>query len=186
MEKESAPSVDDHARLTEWILEFGDSVRGFIFSMTRDAELAEDLTQETFCRVWRMRHKYEEQGTPKAYLFRVADRICMDYFRKNRREVTLDGEVWRDLRISDSSPLPPERLVSQEEGEQLRGAMAELSQAQQRVLSLRYFSQMSFAEIAEVMETPQNTVLSHAFRGLTNLKKKFMPDSENLEDFDVK
>ncbi len=181
MKDESAPSVDDHARLTEWILQFGDSIRGYIFSMTRDAALAEDLAQETFCRVWKMRHKYVEQGTPKAYLFRVADRICMDHFRKNRREVTLDRESWKDLTVADAAPPPSEVLVSREEGMQLRAAMEELTQAQQRVLSLRYFSQLSFVEIAEMMEIPLNTVLSHAFRGLTNLKKKFTPDGEQAE-----
>ena len=63
----------------------------------------------------------------------------------------------------------------------LQAVMLRLSPAQQRVLSLRYFSQMGFSEIAETLDVPLNTVLSHAYRGLSALKKYFMSDSENQE-----
>ncbi|MDO4551197.1 MAG: RNA polymerase sigma factor [Planctomycetia bacterium] len=166
----------DRNRLTEWVSQFGDAVRGYIFSITQNVTLTEDLTQETFCRIWQTRHKYTEQGTPKAYLFRVADRICMDHFRKNRKEVNLDCENWADIKVSDHTQAPFYRMENQEELVRLRTAMQELSISQQRVLSLRYFSQMSFSEIAEVLEMPLNTVLSHAHRGLALLKKQILND----------
>ena len=97
----------------------------------------------------------------------------MDYFRKHRREVTLDAEVWQDMGVPDSAQLPSVYAESQEEIARLHFAMKDLSVSQQRVLSLRYFSQVSFAEIAEILQIPLNTVLSHAYRGLSSLKKRF-------------
>ena len=167
---------EDSARLTQWIVQFGNSVRGYIFTMTRNASVAEELTQETFCRVWQMRHRYSEQGTPKSYLFRVADRICVDYFRKNKREVTFDEEIWRNLSLLDDSANPALYAENREDVSRLLEVMRKLSPAQCRVLSLRYFSQMGFAEIAEELQMPLNTVLSHAYRGLSALKKLFFEE----------
>lgn len=175
---DAATLEEDRARLTRWITEFGDPVRGYIFSVTRNVSVAEELTQETFCRVWQMRHRYSEQGTPKSYLFRVADRICVDYFRKNKREVALDEEVWRGLNFLDDSLNPSVHAENKEDVSRLLDVMKGLSPAQHRVLSLRYFSQMGFTEIAEDLEMPLNTVLSHAYRGLSALKKLFFEETE--------
>ena len=167
---------EDRARLTQWITQFGEPVRGYIFSITRNASVAEELTQETFCRVWQMRHRYSEQGTPKSYLFRVADRICIDYFRKNKRETVFGEEVWQNLNLLDDSINPVLYAENRENASHLLDVMKELSPAQYRVLTLRYFSQMGFTEIAEDLQMPINTVLSHAYRGLSALKKLFFEE----------
>jgi len=66
---------------------------------------------------------------------------------------------------------PPEKLVLKEASEQLAAAMEKLTAPQRRVLLLRYYGEMSFAEIAETMDCPLNTALSHCRRGLLTLKK---------------
>jgi RNA polymerase sigma factor (sigma-70 family) len=66
---------------------------------------------------------------------------------------------------------PSEALARTEAAERLTGALDRLSPAQRRVLLLRYYGQMSFAEIADVVGCPLSTALSHCRRGLLALRK---------------
>ncbi|MDO4585079.1 MAG: RNA polymerase sigma factor [Planctomycetia bacterium] len=153
--------------------EFQKSIRGYLFSMTLDAHLAEDLVQETFCKAWIYREQYVEQGTPGAYLFRIADRILKDYHRK-KREMLCDDETWAGLAQQDHAAFPDEKLQQQEEFLRLQETLRLLTPIQQHVLTLRYFSQLKFSEIARIVEMPLNTVLSHVHRGLEELRKRMV------------
>jgi len=166
----SRETTDDQ-RFAEWGRQHGGAVRGYLLAMVRRADVAEDLTQEVFYRAWRARRRYREQGNARAYLLRIADRLVCDYHRKSGREVTLDEESWKQIEPVGRVAEPPEKLVREEAGQRLAAAMEKLTAAQRRVLLLRYYGEMSFAEIAETMDCPVNTALSHCRRGLLTLRK---------------
>jgi len=163
--------TNDNQRFAEWGRQYGGAVRGYLLAMVRRMDVAEDLTQEVFCRAWRARRGYREQGNARAYLLRIADRLVCDHHRKSGREVNLDEESWKQVEPAGRVAEPPEKLVREEAGEQLAAAMEKLTAAQRRVLLLRYYGEMSFAEIAETMDCPVNTALSHCRRGLLTLRK---------------
>ncbi|MDO4574573.1 MAG: RNA polymerase sigma factor [Planctomycetia bacterium] len=154
-----------------WVAEYRRPIFGYLLSLVRDGSLADDLTQETFFKAWKHRARYQEQGTARAYLFRIADRTLLDYRRKKKENV-YDDAAWECFSDENPDPSPPpgEKLQLREEIRRLRETMGYLTEPQRRVLSLRYFSQLKFSEIAEVLELPLNTVLSHARRGLLELK----------------
>ena len=81
--------------------------------------------------------------------------------------------IWAAQREDD----PAEAAAGREQSEQLAAAMDLLSAVQQRVLLLRYYGQLSFAEIAEIIECPLNTTLSHCRRGLETLRKIMVDDA---------
>lgn len=172
MQDEKSFSIYEE-RFAQWVAEFRRSIYGYLFAMTQDAHLAEDLMQETFCKAWISREQYVEQGTPGAYLFRIADRILRDYYRK-KRETLCDEETWTELALRDQDVFPDEKLQQKEEILRLQETLRSLSPIQHRVLTLRYFSQLKFAEIAQIVEMPLNTVLSHVHRGLEELRKKMV------------
>jgi RNA polymerase sigma-70 factor (ECF subfamily) len=158
-------------RITGWFDQHGAAVRGYLRGLVRRDDVADDLTQDVFRRAWQARASYQEQGTPRAYLLRIADRLVIDRARKNRPEVSLGDGGWLAAEPQDQAPAPSAGLMRAEARHQLDAAMELLTAAQRRVLLLRYYGDLSFAEIAETMDCPLSTALSHCRRGLLALRQ---------------
>jgi RNA polymerase sigma-70 factor (ECF subfamily) len=138
--------------------------------MLRRHDLADDLTQDVFCRAWQGRARYQEQGLARAYLLRIADRLVLDHHRKAGREVNLSEEVWKQIEPTQRITAPEDALKKEEAFKQLAATLDQLSPHQRRVLLLRYYGELSFSQIAEILECPIGTALSHCHRGLQTLK----------------
>jgi RNA polymerase sigma-70 factor (ECF subfamily) len=160
------------ARVLRLVREHARSVRGYLLGMVRHADVADDLLQEVFQRVWQARHRYEDRGCERAYLLRIADRLVVDRSRRLGVEMTVSDEAWQQFEPVAAEVDPVVGLAAIEMREELEAALARLSPAQRRVLLLRYFGELSFEEIAESLGCPLNTALSHARRGLLALRKR--------------
>ncbi len=165
-------------RLTNWVREHAQVVRGYLLAMLRDRHLADDLLQEVFCRAWQSRDRYSEQGKPRAYLLRIADRLVCDHARRGGRERLADENYWRQAEPTAADAQPLVQLLGEENRQQLSAALDALSEAQQRTLLLRYYGDLEFSEIAAMMSCPVNTVLSHARRGLLALRETLVEKFE--------
>jgi RNA polymerase sigma-70 factor (ECF subfamily) len=165
------PETSEADRFGEWVRRHGRAVRGYLLAMVRRPDVADDLAQEVFCRAWQARDRYREQGTPRAYLIRIADRLLCDRGRRAGRETTLDTETWKGLEPVSRNADPFRAAADAEAIEQLAAAMERLSDVQRRVLLLRYYGQLAFSEIAQTVGCPLNTTLSHCRRGLQMLRR---------------
>ncbi len=161
----------------EWFEKYHLMIHGYLFSQTQNTHLADDLSQETFVRAWERRADYQERGRVKAYLFQIAARCLKDYYRRKREELC-DDRTWTRLERISPEPGPEELSAVSEEILLLRKTMDGLSESQRQILSMRYFGQLKFTEIAEILEIPINTVLSHARRGLAALREIFGEDEK--------
>lgn len=166
------PEHSETERLADWVDRYGPSVRGYLRAMVRHDDEADDLAQEVFRRAWTARHRYRENGTARAYLLKIADRLVCDRARR-RREVQLPPEQWPSLEPETEAFSPSANLEQQELKTQLETALDQLSDDQRRVLLLRYYGDMTFAQIAQIMDCPLNTALSHCRRGLLALRAVF-------------
>lgn len=101
---------------------------------------------------------------------RIADHLARDR-RRVRRPVNLDETGWQRHEPFSQAAEPSRAAVLAEEIQKLNSVITQLSPLQQRVLLLRYYGQLSFAEIAEIVGCPLNTALSHCRRGLETLRK---------------
>lgn len=162
---------NDESRVIRWVTEHGEAVRGYLAGLVRRADVADDLMQEVFRRAWQARERYEEQGSPRAYLLCIADRLACDHARRRHREVTLDEITWSEIEPMDRSMAEGDPLVQSEERAELTAALNTLTMPQQRVLLLRYYGDLSFEEIAAALGCPLNTALSHCRRGLLALRR---------------
>ena len=170
MPSPAPPAIDSEA-VSRWVREHGRSVRGYLLGLVRRPDVADDLLQEVFRRAWQARDRYQEQGHERAWLLRIADNLACDRARRQGKERTVDEETWRQLEPTDNSPRPDDRLVREESRAELRQALDRITEVQQRVLLLRYYGEMDFAQIAQVVGCPLSTALSHARRGLLALRK---------------
>jgi len=167
---ENDPDRDARERLERWAREHGPAVRGYVLGFVRRWDVAEDVAQDVFRRAWQARDRYQETGEARAYLLKIADRLVIDRFRKKRAERQLDDEGWRAAEPVAATPDPDAGLVAADDRERLEAALDQLSEPQRRVLLMRFYGQLEFAQIAEQLGCPLNTALSHCHRGLKRLK----------------
>ena len=165
-------NIDDEQRFADWVREHGRAVRGFLLAMVRRPDVADDLSQEVFCRAWQARSRYREQGSARAYLLRIADRLVCDHRRQADPLINLTEEGWKQHEPLDPAAEPSERTLTAEASEQLAAVLERLTPIQRRVLLLRYYGQFGFAEIAEMIDCPLGTTLSHCRRGLEALRRQ--------------
>jgi RNA polymerase sigma-70 factor, ECF subfamily len=158
-------------RLTDWVRDHAHAVRGYLQGLVHDVHATDDLVQEVFVRAWVARDSYTEQGKPRAYLLRIADRLAMDRARRQGRERLIADEHWQTIELASGEREPLPALLCEENRRQLAEALDALSEAQRRTLLLRYYGELEFSEIALIIDCPINTVLSHARRGLLALRR---------------
>jgi RNA polymerase sigma-70 factor (ECF subfamily) len=163
-------NTDEEHLFTDWVRDHGRAVRGFLWATVRRQDVVDELSQEVFCRAWQARSSYREQGAARAYLLRIANRLVCDRGRRAKSQVNLDQDDWKQVEPIYPAADPSMAAVRAEENKQLAAALDQLSPPQRRVLLLRYYGQFSFAEIAEMIECPLNTTLSHGRRGLEALR----------------
>ena len=154
---------------------------GYFYRLTGLRHEAEDLLQELFVRVVRMIGQYEHGGRFDGWLFRIATNLVRDRVRRARKCLRPVATADRSLGTDEGHPLvevadrtagePADVLAQAETLDRLQWAIAQLPEHEREVILLRHFSQMSFAQIAEVMQTPLGTALARGHRGLARLRE---------------
>lgn len=129
---------------------------------------AEDVTQEAFVMAYRSMPSYRGDGSPRAWLLRIAQRIA--FRRLSQRRVTAGLDAIPEPRIADASEEPARVLVADEDRSAVRQAVVQLPEPYREVVALRFFGDLSLAEIADATGRPINTVKTHLRRGLERLR----------------
>ena len=137
---------------------------GTAYRMTRNAHDAEDLVQETFLRAYRGFDRYEPGTNIRAWLFTILHRVRTDAFRRAGRspqtvEMVDDGPA---------VPAPQEALASG--AEDIERALAALPEVFRVAVVLRDVEDLSYDEIAGVLDVPIGTVMSRIHRGRALLR----------------
>jgi RNA polymerase sigma-70 factor (ECF subfamily) len=145
-------------------------VYSIAMSLLRDPADAADLTQDAFIRMLRSLGSYRGQTRFTTWLYRLVVNLGLDRIRQRGRPlVRLDDEPELDLASDDplaDAPLVAERV---EQAALVRAALDELPEAQRLALTLHYFEELRYEDVAEVMGIPLNTVKSHIRRGKDRL-----------------
>lgn len=158
--------------LTELYTQHQKSLFNFSFSILKDASLAEDAVQTTFLKLMQQ-EEGKTEGHEVQWLFTVARNTCFKMLNKNNRYCEMEeGEV---SSIKDEAPAPDAVLSEQENfselSEDLQEALSKLSPYQRETLNLRFFSNLSYKEIAEVLETNENAVAFTIHAAKAKLKR---------------
>lgn len=168
----------DPEALNKLVDTYSARVFGLVYRLTGSRETAEDLLQETFLRVVRTIGEYKHGGKLEAWLFRIAANLARDHARRARRRgqpLTLEGAGRDDesgpMEVADAEQDEPSReLLKKEAGERLSTCLRELGEIDREIILLRHFSELSFREIAEILQIPLGTALARAHRALKRLR----------------
>lgn len=145
-------------------------VCNLLYAFTRRRDLAEDLTQETFCRAVQHAGDYVGQGQFTAWLKRIAVNLGRNHLARNRLSTVSLAEC--EAVVADDRGTDPLAVVIDGMTQTtIRQAIRSLPEDQQRALVLRYFSGMTVAQIAETLHCPEGTVKSRLFHGLRRVRQ---------------
>ena len=151
-------------------------VRDYIRMMVQDPDVAEDLFQETFIKAVRVidEGRYTDNGRFLSWVLRIAHNIVIDYFRSRKQEREVNEkeagyDLLGSLRIAEGNV--EDRMVSSQIEPDIRRLVALLPEEQRQVVEMRYYSDMSFKEIAEQTGVGINTALGRLRYALINLRK---------------
>jgi RNA polymerase sigma-70 factor (ECF subfamily) len=147
----------------------------FILMRVRNRTLAEDIFQDTFYKVIDSLRvgKYNEEGKFLPWVMMIANNLCMDHFRKNKRmPVIVDSDGKDVLNMIHFAEESKEDMVIREQTvKQIKDLIELLPAEQKEVLILRHYADLSFKEIAEMTGTNINTALGRMRYALLNLRK---------------
>ncbi len=143
-----------------------DAVWGFFRRRIADRGRAEDLAHDVFVALLNGAARYEPRAPFRAYLFGVAFRLLAAERRRSARLLSP---------IDDEPSAPALVTRPRDDGFWVRRALARLDQADREILMLREFEQLSYDEIASVLEVPINTVRSRLFRARGALRRLLLP-----------
>jgi len=151
-------------------------IYGYIYSKVSDRDLTEDIFQETFFKVihtLKSKKYYNEEGKFLSWVLRIANNLIVDKFRNDKKMfMKRDTEEFSIFSgITDNSPNIESELIKNQVDTDLKKIIEKLPQDQKEVLMMRYYSDMSFKEIADITGVSVNTTLGRMRYAITNLRK---------------
>lgn len=167
----------DPEALTQLIISQQHYVYSIAMSVLKNPEDAADLTQEAFVRLFRALSQYNGESRFTTWLYRLVVNLGRDELRRRGRQVPIAtpsaeddsqdelASIADDDRWSD----PAHALDSRELRDSVRQALAQLDEHYRLVLTLYYFDDMKYNDIADILDLPLNTVKSHIRRGKERL-----------------
>lgn len=151
-------------------------VRDYIRMMVGDADVAADIAQETFIKAVRVidEGRYTDSGKFQSWIMRIAHNKALDYFRaqKNNNAVSESSagyNVLGTMKYADKSV--EDSMISEQISADIRALVELLPEEQREVVKMRYYSDLSFKEIAEQTGVSINTALGRMRYALINLRK---------------
>ena len=156
-----------------------------IYSKVQDADVADDLFQETFIKIIRSLRKsnYEEKGKFLPWAIRVANNTTLDHFRRESRkkEFRPNGEFTVFDTYGDVDQSYEQEVIEAQINEDLYKLIKFLPEDQRKVLELRIFCNYSFKEIAEETDVSINTALGRMRYAVSNMQKLMVKHNISLE-----
>ena len=148
---------------------YKDAVYAFCVKMLLNKELAQDVTQDTFLRIYENRERLLKTDSFKAWLFTIARNQCLNQLRRNNWHVPMDPEMVDPGMMSGSKHTPVSDLEKSERIQLVNRFLAELKPDYREVIILREYQNMSYEEIAAVTRSTLSAIKSRLFKARRKL-----------------
>ena len=177
-----ATKAGDGAAFAELVRRYRNQITNYVYRMTNDYDLAVDLAQETFMRVYAAAERYRTSHAFSTYIYRIATNLAISELRrrKRRRLVSLTSFFQErespsdscELQMPDAGPLQDATVVEDERRAAVARAIATLPEKYRAPLVLRDVEERSYEEIACILGMNEGTVKSRINRARTFLRDK--------------
>ena len=151
--------------------QFIDKIYRFIFIKVSSREIAEDLTSETFARVWEVfKHNSAEIKNIQAFLYQVARNLVTDHYREKARARFVSAE---SIQIIDPEVGVEEKFQLASDLERMRELLASLREDYQSIIIWHYLDGLSIPEIAKMLKKSEDAVKIQLYRAVRALREQF-------------
>lgn len=154
----------DEAALTWLFKKYHPIVKGYILKRLRTESLTDEVVQEIFLKLHKSRSLYKPEHKFKAWLFTISQSVLMDHYRKQKRQVR--SQAFENL----DTYVDPESLLKNTDQKQV--SLSKLSLVEKQALELRYYQDMEFKDIAEIINKSESNVRKIISRALQLLKSQ--------------
>ncbi|ERJ59054.1 RNA polymerase sigma factor [Sphingobacterium paucimobilis] len=168
----------DHAAFEDLYNQHSKKLYWKLQQMVKDPEEADELLQNLFVKVWEKREQIVVQQTFEGYLYRVAQHMAIDYFRKLERQNRMQEEVLRTgITIDEDTEA---QLFAKETQQLLDEAVANLPEQRRRTFILCKFEGKSHQEAAEIMNISPNTVHNHLVKAVYAVRQHLLKSGRDI------
>lgn len=170
----SAYIKGDEKSLEVLIKRYLKQIYGFAYKYVRDAQEAEDITQEVFVKIWKNIRVFNRQNDFKPWIYAIARNTSLDFLKKKKPLLFSEmekGKIAFADNVADRSMLPDKLAEQLDINKVLASEMDKLSAKYRLVLSMYYKDCFNFREISKILGESINTVKSRHRRGLILLKE---------------
>jgi RNA polymerase sigma factor (sigma-70 family) len=173
VERALGGSQDAYRALTD---RHASSVFNVIARIVREAGAAEELAQDTFVKAFGALRSFDPAYKFTNWILRIAHNTAIDYLRRRRPEtVSIDeespGQAVTEALIDDRAASPFDRAAHADLREDLESALSALRPEYRRLVVMRYLEDLSYEDIAEILELPMGTVKSHLHRARAEMAR---------------
>lgn len=170
----------DELAFQEVVRRYRSPITNFVYRMLNDYEMAVDLAQETFVRVYTSIGRYEANYSFSTYIYRIASNLAISELRKRKRRKVVslfgiftgdDGEPV-EMDPPDERQLPEDAVLEDERKRAVRRAIASLPEKYRTALVLRDIEDHSYEQIAAILDLSEGTVKSRINRARNLLREK--------------
>jgi RNA polymerase sigma-70 factor (ECF subfamily) len=148
--------------------EYFETVNKYLFCLTHNDDIAEELTQETFYKAVNKINTYKGECKMSVWLCQIAKNLWYDQCRKNKKIVNIQEEEMFSLQDTN---ITEEQVISNEEKLSLYKKMQNLDEKTREVMYLRITGELSFKEIGVILNKTENWARVTFYRGKNKLKE---------------
>jgi RNA polymerase sigma-70 factor, ECF subfamily len=170
----------DHAAMDRLYNLYADKVFRYLYARLGQREIAEDLTADVFVRMLQVMPRFEvNSARPVAsfssWLYRIAGNLLRDHYRRQSHRNHADLTDHADLALD--APALAQRVVAEEDCQELMGAVSLLNEEQKSVVHYRFGEKMSVQEVAGVMGKSEGAIKALQHRALMALRRIMTPET---------
>ena len=167
--------VGDEDAFANLVKKYQKQIHMYAWRKTKDFHIAEDITQETFLQVSQKLETLQDPTQFKRWLYQIANRLCIAWFRKNQvyAESFSETHIWEIETGAYSRYVAAEhaKMIAETQSDLVENLLAKLNEKDRKVITLHYFENMTSSEISEFVGVSENTIKSRLRRARQRLKK---------------
>ena len=181
----SACQQGDKAAFQKLVKQYQEKVRGLVYSILNDPELIDDLTQEIFIKVYTSISRFEHRSSLSTWIYRIAVNHCRDEIRRKRirRWFSLEKMELDPIAVGERTD---GKMLQNEKIDMVRWGLSQISEKHRSIIVLKDFENLSYEEIARILDLELGTVKSRLNRARTALKEVLDPhwsfENDDMED----
>ncbi len=149
--------------------QYFETVYKYLFCLTRNSDMAEELTQETFYRAVKKIHTFKGECKISVWLCQIAKNLWYDECRKHQKAIKMNEENFLETQVSND--VTEEKVVQNEEKMALYKKLQKLDEKTREVIYLRITGELSFKEIGTILNQTENWARVTFYRGKQKLKE---------------